>query len=101
VPSRTEPEQLAPIVKQEKLLNVYREHLKFLKISDLNNVGDLNKAKINGRISDVIQISEAYQAKQIGEIAAQFVKNMTKVCDSSSFQVHPRQEKRPFGNVSR
>ncbi|MBZ4657166.1 MAG: Uridine kinase [Methermicoccus sp.] len=71
VPSRTEPEQLAPIVKQEKLLNVYREHLKFLKISDLNNVGDLNKAKINGRISDVIQISEAYQAKQIGEIAAQ------------------------------
>ncbi|MFZ6038864.1 MAG: nucleoside kinase [Bacteroidota bacterium] len=71
VPSRTEPEQLAPIVKQEKLLNVYREHLKFLKISDLNNVGDLNKAKIDGRISDVIQISEAYQAKQIGEIAAQ------------------------------
>lgn len=71
VPSRTEPEQLAPIVKQEKLLNIYREHLKFLKISDLNNVGDLNKAKINGRISDVIQISEAYQAKQIGEIAAQ------------------------------
>lgn len=71
VPSRTEPEELAPIVKQEKLLNVYREHLKFLKISDLNNVGDLNKAKINGRISDVIQISEAYQAKQIGEIAAQ------------------------------
>ncbi len=71
VPSRTEPEQLAPIVKQEKLLNVYREHLKFLKISNLNNVGDLNKAKINGRISDVIQISEAYQAKQIGEIAAQ------------------------------
>jgi uridine kinase len=71
VPSRTEPEQLAPIVKQEKLLNVYREHLKFLKISNLNNVGDLNKAKINGRISDVIQISEAYQAKQISEIAAQ------------------------------
>ena len=71
VPSRTEPEQLAPIVKQEKLLNVYREHLKFLKISKLNNVGDLNKAKINGRISDVIQISEAYQAKQISEIAAQ------------------------------
>ena len=71
VPSRTEPEKLAPVVKQEKLLNVYREHLKFLKISNLNNVGDLNKAKINGRISDVIQISEAYQAKQISEIAAQ------------------------------
>ena len=71
VPSRTEPEQLAPIVKQEKLLNVYREHLKFLKISNLNNVGDLNKTKIDGRISDVIQISEAYQAKQISEIAAQ------------------------------
>jgi len=71
VPSRTEPEQLAPIVKQEKLLNVYREHLKFLKISNLNNVGDLNKTKIDGRISDVIKISEAYQAKQISEIAAQ------------------------------
>ncbi|MDD3788532.1 MAG: nucleoside kinase [Petrimonas sp.] len=69
VPLKSNPEILAPVVKQEKLLNVYREHLKFLKISELDNVGDLNKAKQDGRMSEVIQIAEAYQSKQISDIA--------------------------------
>ena len=69
VPLKSNPEILAPVVKQEKLLNVYREHLKFLKISELDKVGDLNKAKQDGRMSEVIQIAEAYQSKQISDIA--------------------------------
>ena len=48
---------------------VYREHLQFLKISKLDNVGDLNLAIQDDQISTVIQVAEAYQSKQIAEIA--------------------------------
>lgn len=71
VPNRANPVELEPVVRQDKLLGIYREHLQFLKISDLDNVGDLNKAKREDRIHEVIQVAEAYQAKQIGTIAEQ------------------------------
>ncbi|MDD2551439.1 MAG: nucleoside kinase [Dysgonamonadaceae bacterium] len=71
IPNRVNPDRLEAFIRQDKLLDVYREHLEFLKITGLDNVGDLNKAKRDNRISEVIQIAEAYQAKQIGDIAAQ------------------------------
>ncbi|MFA5650711.1 MAG: nucleoside kinase [Proteiniphilum sp.] len=69
IPRRENPVELEPEIQQEKLLNVYREHLQFLKISKLGNVGDLNRAIQEDRISTVIQVAEAYQSKQIAEIA--------------------------------
>jgi uridine kinase len=74
VPNREHPVDLEPEVQQEKLLNVYREHLNFLKISRLDNVSDLNRAKREGRMSEVIQVAEAYQSKQIGEIAEEITR---------------------------
>ncbi|WP_352422808.1 nucleoside kinase [Proteiniphilum sp.] len=74
VPNRENPVELEPEIQQEKLLNVYREHIQFLKISGLDNVGDLNRAKQADRMSDVIQVAEAYQAKQISEIAEEITR---------------------------
>lgn len=74
VPNREHPVELEPEVQQERLLNVYREHLKFLKISRLDNVSDLNRAKREDRMSEVIQVAEAYQSKQIGEIAEEITR---------------------------
>ncbi len=59
-------------------MNVYREHLKFLKISRLDNVGDLNKAKQEDRMSEVIQVAEAYQANQIANIAEEITRRFEK-----------------------
>jgi len=78
VPNREHPVELEPEVQQEKLLNVYREHLKFLKISRLDNVGDLNKAKREDRMSEVIQVAEAYQANQITNIAEEITRRFEK-----------------------
>ncbi|MBK5194939.1 MAG: nucleoside kinase [Proteiniphilum sp.] len=78
VPNRGNPVELEPEVQQEKLLNVYREHLKFLKISRLDNVGDLNKAKREDRMSEVIQMAEAYQANQIANIAEEITRRFEK-----------------------
>lgn len=69
VPNRQNPVELEPVIPQQKLLNVYREHLEFLKISKLDNVGDLNKAIRTNKISEIIQVSEAYQANEIADIA--------------------------------
>ncbi|MDR1742427.1 MAG: nucleoside kinase [Dysgonamonadaceae bacterium] len=74
VPKRSNPEELEPVERQDKLLAAYREHLHFLRIVGLNNVGDLNKAKRENRMSEVIQISEAYQDKKIGEIGAEITR---------------------------
>lgn len=74
VPNREKPISLEPLVRQDKLLNVYREQLEFLKISRLDNVGDLNKVKENNRMYEVIQIAEVYQSKQISNIAEQIKK---------------------------
>lgn len=71
VPNRVHPTELEPEIRQDKLFHVYREHLQFLKISHLDNVGDLNMAKRKDRIHEVIQVAEAYQAKQIDRIAEQ------------------------------
>ncbi len=69
VPNRQHPVELEPIIPQQKMLQVYREHLEFLKISKLDNVGDLNKAIRTNKISEIIQVSEAYQANEISDIA--------------------------------
>ncbi|MDO5523512.1 MAG: nucleoside kinase, partial [Bacteroidia bacterium] len=69
VPNRQNPVELEPVIPQQKLLKVYREHLEFLKISKLDNVGDLNKAIRTNKISEIIQVSEAYQANEIANIA--------------------------------
>jgi uridine kinase len=74
VPNRQNPVELEPEVKQEKLLNVYREHLNFLKISRLDNVGDLNRAIREDRVYEVIQVAEAYQSMQINDIAKEISK---------------------------
>jgi len=74
VPNRDNPIELEPEVYQEKLLNVYREHLNFLKIIELDNVGDLNRAIKEDKVYEVIQVAEAYQSMQINDIASEIAK---------------------------
>lgn len=74
VPNRQNPVELEPEVFQEKLLNIYREHLNFLKISELDNVGDLNTAIKEDKVYEVIQVAEAYQSMQITDIASDISK---------------------------
>lgn len=74
IPNRATPDKLEDFVRQDKLLESYREQLHFLNVIELDNVGDLNKAKQENRISSVIQVAEAYQSQQIGAIAAEIAK---------------------------
>ncbi|MDR1517647.1 MAG: nucleoside kinase [Dysgonamonadaceae bacterium] len=78
VPKRTDQDELEPVERQDKLLGAYREHHHFLRIVGLNNVGDLNDAKRQNRMSEVIQISEAYQDKKIDEISSEITRRFNE-----------------------
>lgn len=69
VPDRDNPIGLEPVIEQAKMQEVYLQHLKFLNVIGMENVGDLNRATINGRVSEVIQVAEASQERTIGHIA--------------------------------
>lgn len=71
IPNRENPVELEPVISQKKMYNIYKEHLKFLNIIGLDNVGDMNKANQQGDMPRIIKISEAYQEKAIANIAAE------------------------------
>ncbi|GAB6009674.1 nucleoside kinase [Dysgonomonas reticulitermitis] len=73
IPNRENPVELEPVIPQKKMYNIYKEHLKFLNIIGLDNVGDMNKANQKGEMPRIIKISEAYQEKAIANIATEIV----------------------------
>ena len=69
IPSRENPNVLEEVVKQEKMLDVFKEYLKWSDIMDMNNVGDFNVACNEGNATDIINVAEALQEKKIAQIA--------------------------------
>jgi len=69
VPNRDNPTELQTIIKQEKMLQVFKEYVNWNKIMSLSNVGDLNKACLRGESTNLINISESLQEKKMARIA--------------------------------
>ncbi|MCD8043207.1 MAG: nucleoside kinase [Tannerellaceae bacterium] len=69
IPKRDDPTQLEPIICQDKMYEVYKEHLTLQRTVGINTVGQLNQAIERGKASQVIMVSEAMQEKQVARIA--------------------------------
>ncbi|MDR3118943.1 MAG: nucleoside kinase [Mediterranea sp.] len=69
IPSKTNPAVLEEMVKQEKMLEVFKEYLKWGYILGAGNVGDVNIACREGRATELINVAEALQEKKIAQIA--------------------------------
>ena len=69
IPKQTDPMELQPVIKQDKMFEAYKEHLTLQRTVGLDNVGDLNLAIEKGRSQDIILDSEAMQEKQVAKIA--------------------------------
>ena len=69
IPNRENPNVLEEVVKQEKMLDVFKEHLHWNHIMGLSNVGDFNLACEAGHATDLINVAEALQEKKIAQIA--------------------------------
>ncbi len=55
---------LEEVVKQEKMLDVFKEYLNWSYIMGLNNAGDFNLACEEGHATDLINVAEALQEKK-------------------------------------
>ena len=63
--------QLPEIVKQDKMLQAFRDDHKLEQLIGLTSVGELNEAVRSGHASDAIKVAEALQEKKIAKIADQ------------------------------
>jgi uridine kinase len=69
IPNREHPEELEPVTRQDKMLEVFREHRTWNSILGVDTVGDFNVACAEGHATDLINVSEALQEKRIAQIA--------------------------------
>ena len=69
VPCKEDPTKLEEVIKQEKMLDVFKEYLNWLHIMNVSNAGDFNVLCQEGHATDIINVAEALQEKKIGQIA--------------------------------
>ncbi|MDR1403081.1 MAG: nucleoside kinase [Tannerellaceae bacterium] len=71
IPSKANPLEMEPFIRQDKMFEVFKEHLTLQRTLEMDNVSDLNRAVQGGHASEIIMVSEAMQEKQIAKIAEQ------------------------------
>lgn len=69
IPRQNNPEELEPVIPQEKMFEAYKQHLTLQRTVEMDNVGDLNLAIQNNLTKEIIMVSEAMQEKQVAKIA--------------------------------
>ncbi len=69
VPSTDDPSKLVPMVRQDKMFDIFKEHHRWQSLLGLRTIGDLNDAVDKGMTTPLINLSEALQEKKIARIA--------------------------------
>jgi len=72
------PDQLPVPIEQKKLFQVYSEQREWSKILDVESSGKLNRLLIQGKIDDLIWVSEGLHEKKISQIADIITKNVNR-----------------------
>ena len=71
IPWVENPAELAPMIWQDKMFDIFQEHHRWQKIMGIGTVGAFNKAVDEGHANEIIQVAEALQEKKIAQIAEQ------------------------------
>ena len=69
VPNRKKPNELQPIVHQDKMFEIFREYKIWGDIIGVGSIGNINKQVLEGNAGELIKISEALHEKKIAQIA--------------------------------
>lgn len=78
-PRRHDPHKIHPLGNYPQLLNKFREYGDWLERLGLESVGSLNDAILDGRIREVILVSEALQEQGIADIANQISESKDQI----------------------
>lgn len=70
-PDPRNPSAKAPFIKLGKLDSILRETSAWLKLLGLRDIGQLNEANQQGRLSEIILVAEALHERRIAEIGAE------------------------------
>ena len=68
-PMHGSPDKVLPMKRQSKLANALKEHSDWCHIQGVGGVGALNERVLNGKIIELINLSEAFQEKKFADIA--------------------------------
>ncbi|WP_026508186.1 nucleoside kinase [Butyrivibrio sp. MC2013] len=75
LPPSSSPSQIKPFAPREKLFEQMAMADEWGAMMGIDNVGDLNEAICNGKVSDMILVQEALQEHRIGQIAEKIYNN--------------------------
>lgn len=78
VPNKEQPDELEEMIKQEKMLDVFKEHRHWNQLLGVGTVGDFNIACNAGHATGLINLSEALQEKRISQIADEILNRNQK-----------------------
>jgi uridine kinase len=70
-PSRTTPTKLRKVETKPNILRAFREYGELLSLLEIENVGLLNDAILEGRIQEIILVSEALHERQVAAVAGE------------------------------
>lgn len=68
-PHPSDPTQLPSLMKQEKMLEVFKKHSRWHDIMGVRTIGEVNVANLTGHSTELINVAEALQEKEIARIA--------------------------------
>ena len=68
-PSQTDPTTVGPLIRQDKMFDIFREHHRWQELLGISTVGVFNEAVKQGHANDIINVAEALQEKKIAHIA--------------------------------
>lgn len=71
IPSRDNPEELAPMCVEDKRFDIFKEYVGWNKLLHISNVGEFNGACRNQKSFEMIKLSEALHEKKVAQIADQ------------------------------
>ena len=73
LPDKNNPDQLEPLIRQDKMFGIFKEHHDWMRILGFSTLGKLNGAVSNGQTNMIINVAEALQSQKIVHIADQIV----------------------------
>ena len=68
-PRRHRPSELLPVAEYPQLIAIFRQYGEWLRLLGVESVSGLNDAIANGRIREIILVSEALHEQRIAQIA--------------------------------
>ena len=73
LPDKNNPDQLEPLIRQDKMFGIFKEHHDWMRILGFSTLGKLNGAVSKGQTNMIINVAEALQSQKIVHIADQIV----------------------------